>query len=276
MRLYGQAVGWALRILTGQCLLRSGSRVYIPSATFVSRLLQKGDVFVDVGAYDGLLSLIGAAAVQSTGQVHAFEPNPAAFRLMQTVVAAYGLPSVVMNPCAVGHRAMVAVLHVPKCETGASLSVMEKLVSMEGATTGRCEVQTLDDYVEKHCVGKLPTLVKIDVEGAELDVFLGGAALFSGPARPMIVFEASAENLKGFGRTVDEVINWLARRGYTFYVLRYPELVSVSCEADIRASGSGVLDQPWTDVLAIVPGLHGPRFELLRKRFQVKCLPKTA
>jgi len=42
----------------------------------VSRLLNPGDLFVDIGANEGMISLLATRAVGGEGQVIAFEPNP--------------------------------------------------------------------------------------------------------------------------------------------------------------------------------------------------------
>jgi hypothetical protein len=102
-------------------------------------------------------------------------------------------------------------------------------------------------------------------------VLCGGSALFSGPMRPMVIFEAAPDNAKHLGRTVEQVMNWLATRGYVFYSLRYPRLVPVRCESDLGLDLLGT--DPWTDVLAAVPTLHQKRLDMLLGRFQHRSSP---
>lgn len=267
IRFWGKVVGITLGFLSWHCMMRSGSHIFMPAATFVSSLLRKGDAFFDVGAYDGLISIIAAYAVQETGSVHCFEPNPLPFEIMSRCIHAYGLRWVVPNLVALGDNDGRAAFYVPENPTGASLCA--SAANLSGPTTQtECELVTLDTYIRDRCQGCSPALVKIDVEGAELDVLRGGAELFSKPKRPMVVFEANGDKTKAFGRTVDEVMEWLAARGYKFYVLHYPYLVSVSKERDIHASD--ISAGPWTDVLALVPEIHRLRFESLRRRFRFR------
>ena len=60
------------------------SKTWEPEETkLVSRLLEEGDVFVDVGANLGYFTLIASDAVGKTGRVFAFEPEPNNFSLLQ-------------------------------------------------------------------------------------------------------------------------------------------------------------------------------------------------
>ncbi len=67
----------------------SGSLIYyqgfseIETATFVSSFLRPGMTFIDVGAHIGEYTLLAAKLVGDAGQVHAFEPQPSLFPLLQ-------------------------------------------------------------------------------------------------------------------------------------------------------------------------------------------------
>src|SRR2546430_880038 len=118
MALWGDAVGSTLSIVTARCLLRSKQSVYMPASTFASVLLRPGDLFVDVGAYDGLVSLIAAHAVGSTGHVYSFEPNPEAFAVIESIARAYRLNSIHLENCAVSAAEGTAILYVPQYAPG--------------------------------------------------------------------------------------------------------------------------------------------------------------
>jgi FkbM family methyltransferase len=262
MILWGKAVASALGIAAAMCLLRSQQYVYMPAATFASLLLSPGDVFVDVGAYDGLISLVAADAVGAAGRVYSFEPNPVAFARLQCIARAYGLTRIHPQNCAVAAQEGTAVLYVPERATEATLS--EKSPAIQGAASRPCRVRTLDAFWGGLSETSPPMLVKIDVEGAELDVLAGARTLLSSSMPPMVVFEASDPNALTFGRTIDDVLNLLATFGYQFWMLRYPDLIQITRSAEINPSGN---PRFWTDVLALNPKVHGAQFEKLRQRF---------
>ena len=51
-----------------------------------SKLLEKGDLFIDVGANIGLMSIYAAMKVGESGNVHAFEPDPETFKILFEVI----------------------------------------------------------------------------------------------------------------------------------------------------------------------------------------------
>src|SRR5260370_35958050 len=88
----------------------------MPAATFTSLLLKPGDIFVDVGAYDGLIPLVAAHAVGGARRVYSFEPNAAAFARLDCIIQAYALTSVHAENCAIAGEQGAATLYVPKGE----------------------------------------------------------------------------------------------------------------------------------------------------------------
>ena len=125
--------------------------------------LQRSEVFVDCGAYDGdtIRSLLERGAV-THGHVVAFEPDPATFRRLHDYVDT--LPphvrsQIVMHQAAVGAtRSQVSF-----DSTGTEASVVG-----DGTTVVDCV--PLDEVLGD----QMPTYVKMDIEGAELDAIAGG------------------------------------------------------------------------------------------------------
>src|SRR5260370_29139581 len=206
----------------------------MPAATFTSLLLKPGDIFVDVGAYDGLISLVAAHAVGGAGRVFSFEPKAAGCARLECIIQAYALTSAHAENCAIAGEEGTATLYVPKGDTGATLSETSPLA--EGAASQPCRVRTLDAFWREQFERAPLTLLKIDVEGAELDVLAGAQTLLSSSTPPMTIFETSDANASTFGRTVDDVLNLLATFGYQFWMLRYPSLVPISRSAAMNPS----------------------------------------
>ena len=80
------------------------------------------------------------------------------------------------------------------------------------STTRQVATVTLDSYVEPR--GIVPEVVKIDCEGAELEVVRGGSRLLARPDAPVVLIELNAETLAGTVRTVDELLTCLRDFGY--------------------------------------------------------------
>lgn len=75
---------------------------------------------------------------------------------------------------------------------------------------------TLDEYCEQEGLARVD-FIKVDVEGAEWRVFVGGSKLLNAPNAPAIMFESSAENTALHGKTQPEVRAQLESLGYQIF-----------------------------------------------------------
>ncbi len=147
--------------------------------TFV-RLLRSGATVWDVGAHIGFFTALAARCVGPGGHVHAFEPLPAnRIRLLETIEL-NGLGAVEVHPTAVASRAGTRQLYWH------SSTAMWGLV--ERANVQHIEVPcvTLDGLLAERSFG-IPALVKVDVEGAELEVLRGGLRLITETSAVLVV-----------------------------------------------------------------------------------------
>ncbi len=187
----------------------------------VLRFLKPGMTFVDVGAHIGKYTLLGARAVRRDGEVHAFEPNPRIFDLLKRNVASNGLDNVLVRECAVSDRDGTGEFEV--CAESTFSALKRKTVRLPGrevAKAIRVKSIRLDTYFAQK--RKKANLVKVDVEGAELMVFLGSASLLKLPVEeaPVWIFEYEPENYASFGYTPEELFALLARNGYRIWCCR--------------------------------------------------------
>jgi hypothetical protein len=127
--------------------------------------------------------------------------------------------------------------------------------SVRGAAHDRetaVEVCALDGYLR---LDRLK-LLKIDVEGSELDVLAGAEGLLRSH-RPVLFVEASGQAQAAFGHTVDDLIQALASLGYQLHAWRRNRLVQITRAEDIPAQ--------WhhDDLFGFLPGPH----DAIRRRF---------
>jgi FkbM family methyltransferase len=148
----------------------------------MTALLRPGMTFWDVGAHLGFFTLLAARLVGCTGHVHAFEPVEQNRQQLMAAVDRNGCANVVIHALAFSSTAGQALLHAHES------SAMWSLAG-EGEDGVRVQYETLDS-VELPA----PDLVKIDVEGAELDVLRGGRKLLV-EARPALVVEFTTNAL---------------------------------------------------------------------------------
>jgi FkbM family methyltransferase len=164
--------------------------------------LRRGDVVLDVGANIGLYAVRLARALLRLGGgcVHAFEPIPANAERLAYNVAANALAQVVqIHELALGSRHGRTAFHRENeygASTGNAAMIGAAVAPAFGADT-EADVTTLDSFAARLDLGSC-ALIKLDVEGAELEVLRGGAATIA-RLRPVILAEYNAFWARQFG-----------------------------------------------------------------------------
>ncbi|MGH1561919.1 FkbM family methyltransferase [Mumia sp. DW29H23] len=186
-------------------------------APVLSLLMQPGDLVLDIGANVGLVTLPLAAAARRTGaSVIAVEPIPTNHSRLVDAVRLNGFEDLVTTvhtalADAPGRTTMSVDRDAP---TGnAYLRTNRHDPAMP---TFEVAVRTLDDLLDEVAPGRSASLVKIDVEGAEMLV-LGGAQLMLAEHRPVILGEFNSGLMPAFGHTFLDVAAALEPLGYKPY-----------------------------------------------------------
>lgn len=182
----------------------------------ISRLLEPGMTFFDVGANQGLYTMIAARRVGGGGLVVAFEPVPSVMRRLERNVALNGYGNVRTEQVAVSTAEGSVDMHV--CREG--FESLSSLREPAGDVTVRREILrvplvSLDDYVERNRIGGVD-LVKIDVEGGELDVLAGGSALWES-RRPVVLCEIEDRRTGTWNYRASRIIEYLEDRRYRWF-----------------------------------------------------------
>lgn len=150
----------------------------------IEELLKPGDCFVDVGANIGLMSVFASQCVGQTGKVIAFEAHPQTYDLLKYNIELNKAANIEPYAFALGDAQSTAVIYDnwDINRGGASL-----VIRNEGSQGHEVEVRTLDELLPDVD----PKLIKVDVEGFELQV-LKGARNIIAAARPALIVEFSA------------------------------------------------------------------------------------
>jgi FkbM family methyltransferase len=146
--------------------------------------LKTGDVFFDLGANVGFYTLLGARAVGQSGTVVAVEPQPKAVERLRHNLALNSLTNVSVVAAAVAEVSGDG-------ELALSLDgVLEWAGLLDGDWPAEKRVTVSITTIDELSEGVAPpTLIKLDVEGAEVRA-LAGAERTLRASRPVIVCEA--------------------------------------------------------------------------------------
>jgi FkbM family methyltransferase len=130
--------------------------------------VRSGDTVIDAGANVGCYALLFGCWVGSSGHVYAFEPDPRAYEGLSRHVDLNGLRSIVTPiNAAVSDGTRPDARMVVNGSPGVS-----RLAAMQPeAHTISVATTSIDEFCARHQI--TPRVIKIDVEGAELDVLRG-------------------------------------------------------------------------------------------------------
>lgn len=190
--------------------------IWEPDLTrFVARHLKPGQTFVDVGANIGYFSLLAARLTGPTGRCVAIEASPKIHRMLERNIAANPHGNIrAVNMAAANRPKTVHVYLAPDGNIGAT-STLEERASAGRETVAAAPLNDILDGAEKRTTG----IVKIDVEGAELEVLEPILTrLDEFPDETIFVVEFSPGTLVDQGTSLAAQMRRLAALGLTAYV----------------------------------------------------------
>ncbi|HET8580410.1 MAG TPA: FkbM family methyltransferase [Nitrospiraceae bacterium] len=174
-------------------------------------LLRPGMIVVDVGAHAGYHTLRFARLVRPTGRVIAFEPSPATFSALRRNIVRRRLSNVTLEQKAVTCGTGKAPLYYSYSSLGHS--IVPSLASGEHTLV---DCVSLDRYCEAIGINNV-NLIKINAEGAEVDVLSGMQSLLQRSADPWVIAEFSPKYLKAAGYPPSRLIDFLLGLGFQIY-----------------------------------------------------------
>ncbi len=196
----------------------------LPAQVALTRQLRPDAIVYDVGAHLGYFALLSALTAGPRGQVYAFEPLPAnAARIRHLAVATGSAAPIELIEAAVAEREGSArlTLGTDAATTVAALSEHPETDAQQlDAQQLTVRLTTLDTFAALY---RPPTLVKVDVEGAECRVLEGATELLQN-VRPTWIFEVHSAQLE---RDVRDILqshryHWHPLERYSSRQQEYP------------------------------------------------------
>jgi FkbM family methyltransferase len=210
---------------------------------WLQRTLRPGQVFVDVGANVGYFTLLGGLLVGPGGRVVAVEAHPGLAELLRR--------NVIMN----GLYGYVTTWHRAAWSSTTTLQLHQRLNFSGASSVGAIGAEALDRLgdteamvaveavaVDDLLVGLPPVdVLKMDIEGAELQAFTGLARTLGSSPTIAVMFEWAPALMEGVGDKADALVELLEGHGLGFRLL----------EDDLRpVERAKLLDLPYGNVVA--------------------------
>ena len=158
-----------------------------------AQIVRLGDVVWDIGANVGLFSFAAAAMAGPRGKVFSFEPDAWLVQLLRNSARdqTASIAPVTVIPVAVASDISLRTFLIARRSRAANALLGYGSKQADAVD----EQQTVPAYSVDWLLERLPApnVLKIDVEGAEVEVLAQQKELFTA-ARPLIFCEVSAEN----------------------------------------------------------------------------------
>jgi FkbM family methyltransferase len=195
-----------------------------PEILGLKKLIKDGDVCIDVGAAAGLYTVVLSKLVGPSGRVLSIEPLVFAHPGLSRLLGTRSYHNVTNYCFAIGSKSGKSSISVPIGKFGpiTGRSFLTNGASGLGSNSefGRhkdveVQVDTLDEFCQREHLERLD-FIKIDVEGAEKQVFQGALKTI-GRFKPAILVEIEDRHLKRFGYKSQDIVEDLTKRGYQMY-----------------------------------------------------------
>ncbi|TSA27544.1 MAG: FkbM family methyltransferase [Bacteroidetes bacterium] len=166
-------------------------------------ILREGDLFIDIGANIGIMTIYGSLLVGESGEVIAFEANPDTKKILDENLSLNRVQNVESSSFAVGSERSQGNLYLnTHVERGAASLIRPEA----GGASHPVEIIRLDAY------GDLPhrkiRAIKIDIEGYELEALKGCGTILTGSRAPILILECS-ELRENFNATVWDLYHFI-------------------------------------------------------------------
>ncbi|MCK5306489.1 MAG: FkbM family methyltransferase [Candidatus Omnitrophica bacterium] len=203
-----------------------------PTTKYINTNLREGEIFIDIGANVGYYTLLTAKIVGPSGKVYAFEPEVKNFLALKTNLSINNIKNAMCYQKAVADRVGTMKLNLnPLNKGGHSLNQFEqysgdasksytlqeiKVLYPNAKFQQEVSVITMDEFLSQMIDSSFDfsdiSLIKVDVEGAEVNVLRGMQMLLSLDRAPKIICEVSSKNC-------EEINSILAKFGFKVFNL---------------------------------------------------------
>lgn len=239
-----------------------GGMSYEPDVTkILQKILEPGDVFIDVGANVGYFTVLGSTLVGPEGKVFAFEPDPKNIDRIKFHCANNKCDNVQIISRPASHSVEDVKFYFNKSSSGGNAlwnpgEYFGDPDFNDGYTVMKST--TLSDEFATQGIEKIK-LVKIDTEGAEYSILKGAKDWLTGQSIPFIIAELNGFGLNKLDTSVEEFIEFMYSKGYLAFLLyldgRSPQFICPGVNIQTSVISNMLFTTPegfskiWSDIV---------------------------
>lgn len=219
----------------------------------LARVLKEGDCAVDGGANVGFLTILMSKLVGETGHVYAFEPGGNNLPKLASNLKLNKIENVSVVDKPLSDRWDIPTQLYEHDHPGYN-SLWPDLSKQVTA-----ERTVLSTTLDRTCrrLDRVPKLIKLDIEGAEMSALKGAPLLLL--TKPIIIAELNEAAFDRAGVTIEELRSFMADRGYEAFMLyedgnvpclipRGSKIVTTKMNANVMFATIEKVESLWPEV----------------------------
>ena len=190
---------------------------------YLANTLTEDDIFFDLGAHTGRHTLPAAKYVGPTGRVFAFEPIHTSFAQLYSNIMLNSFNNVVTinkavldTPNKIIEIYIHPIIPMESTNTGESSISSIKIINQKLSPKLLATTTTIDEVVIKHQIPEIK-LIKIDVQGCELQVLKGALNTLKNKIVQNIYLEIHLKELQDLGINYLDILKLLNEYGTTYF-----------------------------------------------------------
>jgi len=182
---------------------------------FIKKSINKGDVFIDIGANIGIHSLFASNLVGEKGKVISFEPFSINYNSLIKNISLNNSRNIVLEKLAISAKeSLVNIFYNCKdYNFGMASSYLTNYTNSE-----KVKSTTLDLYLKNKSFDRID-FIKLDIEGGEYPALLGMENILK-KYHPILLVEILDNNTLTQSDNEENIISFLKNIGYVKYFIK--------------------------------------------------------
>jgi len=196
------------------------------SKLFIKKIKNK-NTFFDIGGYRGYYSILAHQYMKKNAKIIAFEPVNKNYEYISRSVIINNINNIKIEKLAISDKNRTQTMYLSSSESTHSLAKADKNFFMgdfKQLNKIKVKTSTLDKYIKDN--KSEPDILKIDVEGAELNV-LRGFKEYLNKRKPEMLLEVHERKFPAFKYSKKEFYNYINSLGYNYRLIRNGELIEI-------------------------------------------------
>lgn len=182
----------------------------------IRKTLKPGDTYIDVGANIGMHMLAAAQAMNGSGKIIGFEPFGPTKALIDKTMWINGFSGITeTHQMAVSNKSGSQLLNLGATSGHHSLFKLDTPAALAKPPV-QVELISLDEIIKPNQVAHL---LKIDAEGAELEVIEGAKRLLKDNPQIKLIVELGLSHLERTGHTIEDWLEKFSNLGFDYQVI---------------------------------------------------------